>query len=707
MKNGPEIRFILVVDSVETEVFPRYDTAGGNINTSKDSGNVFFSVATNGKFTLLDTEFDLVNDADFDTEFEFRIEAYNGSIWEVQSAGYFAKTDCDFDEDESRVTFQPLEKSVYTDFLAGLDREFNLIDIAPEITPLTIKRQPIFQIYLPGQSFVTNFLGGGYWEQPVTAAVEDIGDLQSLYFFGIAADVIFIPGGGDLDPDVGGQYDATLNRLDGVYRIEIEDLSPSFRWNIYRNSDDAKVYEGGLNEDFEETVFNSETTADQCRVGRQFVMMRYLTELEDVGGTPTEERPENDIVGENTNYTRVLPIISHTAFTPFGGTQAEPTKYGKVDETALHYAGEYFQKYVPVSGQAYPINRSGWFDYSLWFYYTPYLLGLQEDAGTDVVIRDCYKLVDVIRALLAQIAPDLTHEETADYSDYLYGSSNAIRGAERVTMICPKSNLTKGDYDKPAARAQIKMNDVIGFLWSALRAKWYIAPDGKFVIEHVHYFENGLSYAAPVVGYDATTINEPMTGLNWAYGQNKWRFAKGNIPDRIEFSWMDESSPAFNGVPIEILAKTAEKGNIESNTIGRFTSDVDFMLANAPDIAQDGFAAFEAVDVGGGSLALPFVEFTVEDADYSLQNGYLSFVWLHENIHLYNLPTATATVNGREVAAASVRRSRLQDIKLPFGVSFNPMQLVTTGLGTGAFSSIETNIDTGTVKATIEHDSEP
>ena len=170
---------------------------------------------------------------------------------------------------------------------------------------------------------------------------------------------------------------------------------------------------------------------------------------------------------------------------------------------------------------------------------------------------------------------------------------------------------------------------------------------------------------------------------------------------------MDESSPAFNGVPIEILAKTAEKGNIESNTIGRFTSDVDFMLANAPDIAQDGFAAFEAVDVGGGSLALPFVEFTVEDADYSLQNGYLSFVWLHENIHLYNLPTATATVNGREVAAASVRRSRLQDIKLPFGVSFNPMQLVTTGLGTGAFSSIETNIDTGTVKATIEHDSEP
>lgn len=708
MPTKPKTRFFIVIEEVETEVFPTYDGGGTNLDQERESGQVFFRDGVSGRFRLGRSDgFELVFDAAGGTKYTFLIKQTYLGIETTRRTGYFYRQDCEIDEDERWLEFEPIIDDVYTDFLSGLDKEFNLIDLAPAITPVTILRRPIFQMYIPGQDYLTNFIGSNYWEQPVTVPESDIGTLQSTYFFGLAKAFIFIPGAGDLDPDVGGEYDnSTLRRLDDVYRIEMEDLSPNFRYNIYRNSDDVMVYQGQINVDFSETTYQSQTSASQCRSDQAFVMMRFLTNQEDVGGTPTEDRPTDDIVGENSNYTKILPIIAHNAFTPYDGHQAAPTRYGKFDEAAMYFGGEYFQKYTVSGSQTFPVSRSNWFDYSLWFYYTPALLTLQAGAEEEVVIRDAFKLVDVIKAFLAVIAPDLSHEESSAYSDYLYGASNSIRGTQRHTIICPKSNLLKGNYDQPATRAQLKFSEVLDMIWSVLRGKWYIANDGKFIVEHIHYFENGKSYSSPVVGIDATTLTDPKTGLAWAYGTNRYKTDKSGLPERLEFSWMEDVSPAFMGQPIQVNSQFVQRGNIETNAANRFNSDVDFMLANVPNIALDGFALLEA-ELDGDQYIVPVVDFTDgADMDYSLQNGYLAFAWLHENIHIYNLPALDVNINGADTSALSVRRKKIQEVILPFGVFVDPMQLITTGLGNAEFTGLQENIDNGTINATLAHDTE-
>ena len=45
----------------------------------------------------------------------------------------FMKTDCTFNDDDKLVTVQPETIDQYNDVLAGLEKEYNLIELAPQI----------------------------------------------------------------------------------------------------------------------------------------------------------------------------------------------------------------------------------------------------------------------------------------------------------------------------------------------------------------------------------------------------------------------------------------------------------------------------------------------------------------------------------------------------------------------------------------------
>jgi hypothetical protein len=53
-----------------------------------------------------------------------------------------------------------------------------------------------------------------------------------------------------------------------------------------------------------------------------------------------------------------------------------------------------------------PIQRNEWTGYALWFNYNSTIQDLQTEAGEEITIKDCYKLPDVLKVLLAEISPD-------------------------------------------------------------------------------------------------------------------------------------------------------------------------------------------------------------------------------------------------------------------------------------------------------------
>lgn len=91
------------------------------------------------------------------------------------------KTDCTFNDDDKLVTVQPETIDQYNDVLAGLEKEYNLIELAPQIEFLTIRKRPLIQIYVPGDSIVSCFLGGTNWEQDANATTDQNALIQTYH----------------------------------------------------------------------------------------------------------------------------------------------------------------------------------------------------------------------------------------------------------------------------------------------------------------------------------------------------------------------------------------------------------------------------------------------------------------------------------------------------------------------------------------------
>ena len=160
--------------------------------------------------------------------------------------------------------------------------------------------------------------------------------------------------------------------------------------------------------------------------------------------------------------------------------------------------GEYFTNNFisPTTGvgRSLPINRSFWANASLWYVYDYWYEYFEEGLRKQYTLKDSYSVGAVIKALLKQIDPSITHEETAEYSRFLYDSSVPISMARFYPHITPKTNILKGDYDQAAQKAEITFEELMNMLRDCFRCYWYI-EDGKFKVEHISFFMNGGSYS--------------------------------------------------------------------------------------------------------------------------------------------------------------------------------------------------------------------
>lgn len=692
----------------------------------------FYRAKLSGKITFVRDDYDYINRQSFDNEFLYCIEKSDdgGRTWFQYFQGKFMKTDCTFTDYDKKVVVQPDANDDYSDVLAGLEKEYNLITLAPTIQRITINKRPLIQIYVPGDSVVSCFLGGTNWEQDANATT-DQNTLVQTYHFALC----------NILKEIRVTANGTPSNIAGLYtgRMAEDSSTDTFSGNLFpannnlyyihvtqqringaplglamvdirRRSDDAVLfaYVKATTSPFDTLEFDLVPANGSSATGTMHADMksyniyaRYLCDVEKINDSNTYPLPADDIVDDNRNYRHAIGYNVDVAFisNKFSDT---PTEWGLADN------GKYFAPpYSTYRQTFYPIARSTWRYASLWFGF--YLMDwrLEEKARKEYTLRDTFLVSSCISVLLNQIAPGITHEATAKYSQFLYGGDNPISGLNFRLLVSQKTNIINGEYQKPAQKAPTTLQQFTNMLRDCFQCYWFI-ENGRFKIEHIQYFRNGGTYSGEVVlSHDLTKELNSRNGKPWAFNTSEYSFDKVDLPERYQFKWMDDVTAAFEGLPIQVISKYVTPGKIEDVNVSNFTSDIDMMLLNPGNMSSDGFALFAAVPPTSGSQwTLPFTRQTVNGVEYFLQNGYLAFINLQSTYWLYDLPARWVSINGSETDAYGIERKKKQTLIFPANDDPNPMQLIKTYIGNGQVDKLSVNLCSRNIKATLKYDTE-
>ena len=731
----PKYRFFLQIgeDGTKQTVRPNYKD-DLTLDYELETNQRFYRAKLSGKINFVRADYDIINNAPFDSEFFLYIEKSDdwGQTYNQYYKAKFMKTDCTFNDDDKLVTVQPETIDQYNDVLAGLEKEYNLIELAPQIEFLTIRKRPLIQIYVPGDSIVSCFLGGTNWEQDANATTDQNALIQTYHFAlcNILKEIQITSQGSPAV--ISGLYSGRMST--GVSPDEfMGDLYPELNVNYYihiaqkrvagglpiglagveirRRSDDVAMfrYTKMTQEPFDTLEFDLTAVEGSGATGTMHADMksyniyaRYLVDVDKIGDLDTYPLSSDDIVDNNRNYRRAIGYAIDVAFISNNFSDT-PTEWGLAD------SGKYFEPPYSIYGQTfYPIARSTWRYASLWFGF--YLMDwiLEEKARKAYTLRDAFTLSSCINVLLKEFAPGITHEATPEYSQFLYNTNNPISGQSFKLLISQKSNIINGEYKTPAQKAPITLQQIMTMLRDIYKCYWYI-EGGKFKIEQINWFRNGGSYGYnPIIDYDLTQLENVRNGKKLAFATSEYSFDKVDMPERYQFEWMDDVTTPFEGLPIEITSKYVTAGKIEEINISNFTSDIDLMLLNPGAISSDGFALFAAVmPSGGGQLELPFTRQTVDNVEYYLQNGYLAFINIQPTYWVYDMPARRFKINNTPNYAIGIERKKKQTLNFPAGTTDpNPMQLVKTYVGNGKVDKLSVNLCSRNIKATLKYDTE-
>lgn len=693
----------------------------------------FYRAKLSGKITFVRDDYDYINNQSFDNEFLYCIEKSDdgGRTWYQYFQGKFMKTDCTFTDYDKKVVVQPDAIDDYNDVLAGLEKEYNLITLAPTIQRITINKRPLIQIYVPGDSVVSCFLGGTNWEQDANATTDQNALVQTYHFAlcNILKEIQITSNG---SPTViSGLYTGRMATGSSADTFEGK-LYPELNVNYYiyisqqringglpfgialveirRQSDDVAMfrYSKVTTSPFDTLEFDLTAVEGSGATGTMHADMksyniyaRYLCDVEKIDDLNTYPLPADDIVDNNRNYRRAIGYAIDVAFISNNFSDT-PTEWGLADN------GKYFAPPYSIYGQTfYPIARSTWRYASLWFGF--YLMDwlLEEKARKEYTLWDAFPVASCISVLLNQIAPGITHAATAEYSQFLYGGNNPISGLNFRLLVSQKTNIINGEYQQPAQKAPTTLQQFTNMLRDCFRCYWFI-EDGKFKIEHIQYFRNGGSYSGgAILSHDLTKELNLRNGKPWAFNTSEYSFDKVDLPERYQFEWMDDVTAAFEGLPIQVISKYVTPGKVEEINISNFTSDIDMMLLNPGNMSSDGFALFAAVPPTSGSQwILPFTHQTINGVEYFLQNGYLAFINLQSPYWMYDLPARRVSINGSEVYAYGIERKKKQTFSFPANDDPNPMQLIKTYIGNGQVDKLSINLCSRSIKTTLKYDTE-
>lgn len=613
---NPIYKFELTANGTTQRAFPIYKDDLAK-DFEKESNQEFFRAKLSGKLTFQRDDYTFIVSKAFDTQFilEIFISYDAGQSWTSYWRGTFWKTDCEFDGDAETVIVQPTVWDQYNDVLAGMDKEYNLIELAPEIVPVMADKRPMVQVYVPGQSVIGCFLSGMWWEQeaePESDETKLVNDFKfSLNKVMTIADVSgsmspqlptafskVFSGNERFNPQAQGTQEFSATGYKLVYSYGSGSGGQQYSWTIVRTSDNVSLWSlvapnqtppllpvqitltpvSGSGASGNVTLFVHDLP----------VYSRFVLDTAQISGLDAYLIPDNDIVDNNRNYTRIIGYYFPDTIYFSTSLTSTPNQWG------LYQPGQYYQPpYLDWSSELFPVARNAWGRVSIWFTFSNVDWVVEESGRQSFTIRHAYPLASVISVLLAKIAPGITHAGTTDYSQFLYGTN--LIDITQTLLITPKSNIVTAGYEQPAQKAPITLKNVTDMLRDCFRCYWFIDKQNRFRVEHIQYFRNGGSYSgSPVVGIDLTTKPVTRNGKAWAFARDQYKFDKPEMAARYQFGWMDDVTQLFEGFPIDIVSKYVNPDNIEQINVSKFTSDIDYILLNPGSVSKDGFVLLGA-----------------------------------------------------------------------------------------------------------------
>lgn len=713
------------VDGVE--VFPHFNTLTKKY--SKESNQMFFRETLEGEIKLLGSDYFLVKDSSIYTEHTFSVRKMVAESFVDYFEGTFNKTDCEIDTDKRVCKLKLSPKDMYSDVMNNYDNEYNLVDLSPKLTSVSMSKKPILQVYVVEDNVINNFLpSGATWETEVDSSIS-LTELYEQCHFALNSRQI------EVVINTGGEYDGVYAGEGWSAAILTSPTNPNYsiigsislvgdryeyRFSIYKANDiSTPLYSvvNYSNSRYATVTFlgASATTSGKtfiAEISMETVLFRVLSgfSITRDGRVAVGEIKEGDF-GYLDNYCYIFSAYTMASIIVSPATSQVPTPYGKSDNDY------YFTMPYTTTGRYYAFGRSTWGNSSRWIYLNEAFTKTFNLYGSvDREIKDCIHISDVIKVLLNKFAPGISHEATPEYSQFLYGTTNPIYGEHFDIFISQKTHIKKFIYDTPATKVPITFEKIMNMLAKCFCCYWYI-EEGKFKIEHIYYFEHGKSYDASKqeVGIDATTTYDNKNGRPIGYGQNSVKYDKNSLPSRYEFKYMDESSIEFEGAAVKLKAAYLQQDKTESVTPEDFSADLDMIISNTIAISDDGFALIAAkpLDIEGITRYYTFdygIDLISEVGSIytaMLQNGVLSWLYLF-NFYCTNLPSTVAEYDGypkKSISVTGVAKCMNQTIKIPLENDPDLYKLVKTDIGEGIINNVDYNINTN--QATIELYYEP
>lgn len=711
-------------DGDKVEVRPHYKEL--NKKYAKESGQEFFRISLDGKINLFGTDYEIVSQSNIEDQLVFIIDKYNSTSkkWVEYYRGEFSKTDCKFDHDKKKCELKTTTVDGYTEVMNKYENTYDLIKLAPAISRINLHKRSLMQVYVRGANSISNFLGGIYWEDDVNSAIDSHDDLINKYYFSYikAGNEFYVKGAGI--SEVNGVYAGTngyWSQWNG-YTCYMGTKVPMTNAYIYikRNSDDTILYQSEKQWVFLEKdncyigkdnikMVNVNNSDDTFTIESPFVYHIYRRLLCDVdtvedseGVKNTYNLPSDDFVTDNRNYKKCIGLKGGLFFCTSRAVD-EPTKYG------LNDYGQYFtNQFIPSStglGRPLPISKNSWANASLWYVYDSYYSLFEQRLRKQYTLKDSYSIAAAIKALLKEIDPTLQHEATAEYSRFLYDTSVPISMARFYVHITQKTNILKGEYDQPAQKAEVSLEDIMKMLRDCFRCYWYI-EDGKFKIEHISFFMRGGSYSYNTnIQLDFTKLVDQFNKKLSSYFQSEVEYDKTDLNQRYEFGWMDDVTDLFGGVTIDVKSNYIQKDKTEEINISQFSSDVDYMLFNPSNFSDDGFALLCPVK-NGSSLELPIVETQLVDENGDtygavIQNFYAAWAYL-VRFYMYDMPASNLDCNVLgDLYVNGVKMCMKHTIEFPTEEDLDELELIKTTIGNGKIDEISVNVNTRHAKVRL------
>lgn len=579
---------------------------GLSVDYNRQSNEQYYTEQLNGKITFVNDDYDFIMNAPFDQRIDMVLENYEYGSWWPYLQCYFYRTDCEINADDKIIVVQPTTADKYAEFAGVLEKEVDLIKLAPRITPVMLDKRPCLQLYALGKDSISCILSNMSWEQDCES-VDDDNELRNTFHFYkwgnyVTAGLIgsnlpsaapkFYSKALDTTESISnfsitsGQYTlavSTYTAPGGALRVLVAiSLSGTQQW-----SGTMLASEWGMPMTMNLTGSNGNPN---CKIefANVEVYGRLISDVNSILGVDTFDIPSNDLVGNNRNYKKVSPVVpgGDLELAINGNFSTTPTEWG------IYQTGQYYTTPVVIGGgEFHPVLRNNWGRASFWIMQSTALDYVEQTGRRTVTLKDAYRLRDVINAILAELMPSLSLNST-----FLGGSDplDQTDPDEGILYITPKSNILNINYTEPAQTAPITLRQILDMLRVCYRCYWQLSAS-NLQIEHIEWFRRGGRYTGtPLAQIDLTSKVTVRNGKYWDYLTNKYTFDKTQMPARYEFGWMDEVTLPFMGLPIDMVSNYVDQSKVDKHTVNNFDSDIDYLMLNPSGVSKEGFVIMKA-----------------------------------------------------------------------------------------------------------------